>query len=128
MAIAVIVDYNEDGLQFSLSILKRVGQFEDVYGFSCPDEACCFIKERGCDVLFVETEVKGLNCFVLINKLRKIKQDILFIIMALNEDYAYEAFQKGVIGYVLKPLSLESIAKTIEKLEKLHRSQRRIVP
>jgi len=120
MAVVVIVDDNEEELQSSLSILKSTGQFGDVYGFNCPDEVCSFVKERGCDVLFVETEMKGMNCFVLIDKLRKIKQDILFIIMTSNEDYAYEAFQKGVMDYVLKPLSREGVAKIIEKIRKYY--------
>lgn len=124
MAVAVIVDDNGDELQSSLSTLKSTGQFEEIYGFNYPDEAYSFIKERGGDVIFMETEMNGLNCFVLINKLRKIKQDISFIIMASNEDYAYEAFQKGVMDYVLKPLSLESVAKMLVRLEKFYGKKR----
>ena len=118
MAVAVIVDDNEGELQYSLSILKSTGQFEAVHGFSCPEVACGFIKERGCDVLFMETEIRGMNCFVLIDKLRKIRQDILFVIMTSDEGYAYEAFQKCIADYFLKPLSLEGIARTMEKLKK----------
>ena len=119
MAVVAVVDDNEDELQSSLSILENTGQFEEVYGFKCPDEAYCFIKEKGCDVLFVETEMKGMNCFVLIDKLRKIRQDISFIIMTSNEDYAFEAFQKGVMDYVLKPLSSEGVPKIIKRLKRL---------
>ena len=121
MAVAVIVDDNEDELQSSLSILKSMGQFEELYGFNCPDEAYSFIKERGCDVLFMETEMNGINCFVLLDKLRKIGRDILYIIMTSNEGYACEAFQKGIADYVRKPLSPESLARAMEKIKKYGR-------
>lgn len=118
MAIAVIVDENMEELQASLSLLKSMGQFEQIYGFNCPDDAYCLIKEKGCDVLFTETEVKGMNCFVLISKVRKINKDILCNIMTLDEGYAYEAFQKGVDEYVIKPLTPEAVTKMLEKLKR----------
>lgn len=121
MAVAAVVDDNEDELQHALLSLKSTGHFEAVYGFTCPDEACHFIKERGVDVLFMEIEMKGLNCFVLIDELRKLGRDILFIIMSSNEAYAYEAFHKGIADYVLKPLSPEGVAKTLEKIRKYHK-------
>ena len=123
MAVAVVVDDNEDEMQSSLSILKSTGQFEDIFGFNCPVEGYSFIKERGCGVLFMETEMKGMNCFVLIDKLRKLRQDILYVIVTAKEDYACEAFQKGVMDYVLKPLSLEGVAKTVGKIRRYYRRQ-----
>ena len=121
MAVAAVVDDNEDELQHTLSSLKSTGQFEAVYGFTSPDEACCFIKEGGCDVLFMETEMKGVNCFVLMDKLKKIGLDILYVIMTSNESYACEAFQKGTTDYVLKPLSTEILARAMDKIKKYGR-------
>lgn len=115
MAVAVIVDDNEEALKHSLSIVKSTGQFEEVYGFCYPEEAYSFIKEKGCDVLFVETEMKGMNCFVLINKIRKIYNNIFFIIVTGREEYAYEALQKDIMDYIIKPLSLDKITRTLKK-------------
>lgn len=120
MAVAVIVDDNEEALKHSLSIVKSTGQFEEVYGFCYPEEAYSFIKEKGCDVLFVETEMKGMNCFVLINKIRKIYNNIFFIIVTGREEYAYEALQKDIMDYILKPLSPKQIRETLKKLRKYY--------
>lgn len=78
MAVGVIVDDNEEALKHSLLIIKSTEQFEEIYGFCYPEEAYSFIKEKGCDVLFVETEMRGMNCFVFINKIKKIKQNVFF--------------------------------------------------
>jgi len=124
MAVVAVIDDNRDELQQALLSLKSTGQFEVVYGFTCPDEACCFIKERRVDVLFMEIEMKGLNCFVLIDKLRKTGLDILYVIMTSNEGYACEAFQKGIVDYVLKPLSPGGVALTLEKIRKYHKREK----
>lgn len=121
MAVVVIVDDNEEALEHSLTIVKSTGQFEEIYSFCYPEEAYYFIKENGCDILFVETEMKGMNCFVLINKLREINRNILFIIVTERKEYAYEALQKDIIDYILKPLSLEGITKVLKKLKKYNK-------
>jgi len=118
MTVAVVMDDNLEELQSLLSILRSTGQFEGVYGFDCPSEACRLIQERGCDILFVASEIKGMNCFVLIDSMRKIKQDIFYVIMASGEGYALEAFQKEIMHYVLKPLTPEAVSRTLEKLKK----------
>lgn len=118
MAVGVIVDDNEEGLKHSLSIIKSTGQFGEIYSFCYPEEAYSFIKEKGCDVLFVETEIKGMNCFVFINKIRKINRHIFHVIVTEKEEYAYEALQKNIMGYILKPLSLGEITKTLKNLKK----------
>jgi|GEM_PF-1051863 len=124
MAVAVVVDDNEDELQQAVLSLKSTRQFEAVYGFTCPEVAYCLMKERGIDVLFMEVEMKGLNCFVLMDRLRKIGRDILYVIMTSNDGYACEAFQKGIADYVLKPLTAEGAAKTLEKLRKYHKREK----
>lgn len=121
MAVAVIIDDNEQELKYSLAIVKSTGQFEEIYEFCHPEEAYSFIKEKGCDVLFVETEMNGMNCFVLINKLRKINTQIYPIIITEKDEYAYEALQKDVMDYILKPLSKEKIARTLKKLKKYYK-------
>lgn len=118
MAVAVIVEDNEKELEISVATLKRMALFEAVHGFSCPESACLFVKEKGCDVLFVETEIRGMNCFFLINKVREISKDIAHVIMAADENYAFEAFQKGVMDYILKPLSFEGVTKTLKKIKR----------
>ncbi|KZL90584.1 LytR/AlgR family response regulator transcription factor [Clostridium magnum] len=120
MAVGVIVDDNEKALNYSLSMIKDMGQFKEIYGFCYPEEAYSFIKQKGCDVLFVETEMKGMNCFVLINKLRKIYNNIFFIIVMGREEYAYEALQKDIMDYILKPLSPKRIRETLKRLRKYY--------
>lgn len=119
MASAMVIDDNTQELQYSLTVLKNTGRFETVQGFSSPKEACQIIREKGVDVLFLEIEMKGVNCFSLIETIKKIRQDIFYVIMTSDDNYAYEAFQKGVMHYVLKPLSAESITKTFNKLKRV---------
>lgn len=120
MAVVVIVDDNEEELKHSLLIIKSTGQFEEVYGFCHPEEAYSFIMKKGCDILFVETEMKGMNCFVFINKVKKINNNVFYVIVTEREEYAYEALQKDIVDYILKPLSPQGIRKTLKKLKKYY--------
>lgn len=120
MAVTIIIDDNEKELKHSVSVIENTEKFEEVYGFCYPEEAYNFIKEKRCDVLFMETEMKGINCFAFINKLRKINENIIFVIVTDKEEYACEAWENNILDYILKPLSPDMITRILKKLKKYY--------
>ncbi len=118
MASVIVLDGNEEELQYAMGILRNTGMFSSIQGFCSPEAAyIAAIEEKG-DVLFLEAEFKNMNCFLLIDKIQKLKQDFFYVIITDNRNYAFEAIKKGVVDYLIKPLTEEEVIKTLKKIGK----------
>lgn len=78
------------------------------------------IKNLQPDLIFLDIEMPLLNGFQLIEKLNKIP---LIIFCTAHDEYALQAFETNSIDYLVKPVRVERIEKTINKLKQLTQPQ-----
>lgn len=65
------------------------------------------------DVIFLDIEMPGLNGFELLERLEKIP---IVIFCTAFDQYSLKAFETNSIDYLLKPVRLERLQQTVEKL------------
>jgi len=65
------------------------------------------------DVIFLDIEMPGLNGFGLLERLDKIP---IVIFCTAFDQYSLKAFETNSIDYLLKPVRLERLQQTVEKL------------
>lgn len=65
------------------------------------------------DVIFLDIEMPGLNGFELLEHLDKIP---IVIFCTAFDQYSLKAFETNSIDYLLKPVRLERLQQTVEKL------------
>nr|WP_315151590.1 LytTR family DNA-binding domain-containing protein [uncultured Flavobacterium sp.] len=65
------------------------------------------------DVIFLDIEMPGLNGFELLERLDKIP---IVIFCTAYDQYSLKAFETNSIDYLLKPVRLERLQQTVEKL------------
>lgn len=65
------------------------------------------------DVIFLDIEMPGLNGFELLERLEKIP---IVIFCTAFDHYSLKAFETNSIDYLLKPVRLERLHQTVEKL------------
>lgn len=65
------------------------------------------------DVIFLDIEMPGLNGFELLERLDKIP---IVIFCTAFDHYSLKAFETNSIDYLLKPVRLERLEQTVEKL------------
>lgn len=65
------------------------------------------------DVIFLDIEMPGLNGFELLERLDKIP---IVIFCTAFDQYSLKAFETNSIDYLLKPVRLERLQQTVEKL------------
>ncbi|MBD0725408.1 hypothetical protein B6A10_09475 [Flavobacterium sp. L1I52] len=68
------------------------------------------------DVIFLDIEMPGLNGFELLERLEKIP---IVIFCTAFDQYSLKAFETNSIDYLLKPVRLERLQQTVEKLSSL---------
>lgn len=69
----------------------------------------------GLDALFLDIQMPGLNGFELLAKLETYPP---VVFTTAFDQYALQAFEVYSIDYLLKPVSAERLAKTLDKIEK----------
>ncbi|MEO8252907.1 MAG: LytTR family DNA-binding domain-containing protein [Flavobacterium sp.] len=65
------------------------------------------------DVIFLDIEMPGLNGFEVLERLEKIP---IIIFCTAFDQYSLKAFETNSIDYLLKPVRLERLQQTVEKL------------
>lgn len=76
-------------------------------------EAVDKINQLQPDVIFLDIEMPGLNGFELLERLEKIP---IVIFCTAFDQYSLKAFETNSIDYLLKPVRLERLQQTVEKL------------
>jgi len=67
------------------------------------------------DVIFLDIEMPGLTGFELLDELKTLP---LVIFCTAFDQYALQAFETHSVDYLVKPVRLERLEKTVKKLEK----------
>ena len=86
--------------------------------FDRADEAFCFAKENGCDVLISEIELGGTNGIMLAKKMKNLnpKVNIIFLTVCDEKEHAKEVFEIRPSGYLVKPANNEQLAIELNNL------------
>jgi two-component system LytT family response regulator len=113
---AVIVDDENSGIEVLEYTLRRhCKDVEIIRSFTSSLEAAEAIPLLQPDVLFVDVEMPQMNGFELVEKLNKLKIQIIFT-TAYNE-FALKAFRVSALDYLLKPIDPHRLEQAIKKLE-----------
>jgi two-component system LytT family response regulator len=67
------------------------------------------------DVIFLDIEMPGLNGFELLERLENIP---IVIFCTAYDQYSLKAFETNSIDYLIKPVRLERLQQTVEKLDR----------
>lgn len=73
------------------------------------------INQHQPDLIFLDIEMPILNGFEMLAKLSEYQPKVVFT--TAYDQYAIKAFDEGSIDYLLKPIELERLDKTIQKLK-----------
>ncbi|MEI6508193.1 MAG: LytTR family DNA-binding domain-containing protein [Bacteroidota bacterium] len=110
---AVIVD-DVDSMRIVLKkLLSNFEQIQIIGEASDYDEAKTIIQEERPDLLFLDVDLNGITSLDLLNSLN---YSPMVIFITSHPDYAIKAFELNAIDYLLKPISLERLTKSIEKV------------
>ncbi|PWG05554.1 LytR/AlgR family response regulator transcription factor [Polaribacter aquimarinus] len=72
------------------------------------------------DLIFLDIEMPECSGFELLEKLSKIP---IVVFCTAYDQYALEAFETNSIDYLVKPVKLERISKTVKKLNSFHHNK-----
>lgn len=118
---AIIID-DEERARNTLSSLLLNYCPEITISAACsnvPDGVIAINKHKP-DVVFLDIEMPDYNGFELLGFFREIDFDIIFV--TAYSEYAIKAFEISAVDYILKPIDIDQLKNSVEKLKqkKLH--------
>lgn len=114
----LIIDDEPLARQRLEKLLLNFPEVIKIIGFSKNGkEAKAHIEQLKPDLIFLDIEMPGLTGFELIETLDVIP---LIVFCTAHDEYSLKAFETNSIDYLVKPVRLERIEKTIKKLSQFN--------
>jgi DNA-binding LytR/AlgR family response regulator len=86
---------------------------------ACDDGASALeaIVEHQVDVVFLDIRMPGMSGIEIAEAMQQCSPHTHIIFVTAYDQYAIEAFEKGAIDYLLKPVSSERLSATVRRLQ-----------
>jgi two-component system LytT family response regulator len=113
----VLIDDESPAIQRLLELTAHFPAVFDIVGSaSGVNEAIKLINEIKPDLIFLDIQMPVMTGFEMLKKLERIP---LIIFCTAYDHYSLKAFETNSIDYLMKPVKLERLSQTVEKLGKL---------
>jgi two-component system LytT family response regulator len=112
----VIVDDEQDAvLTLELIIQEYFSELNIVGKFTDPEKALTLIPLLKPDLIFLDINMPGMNGFELLHNLKN--KDFHIVFTTAYDEYALKAFKYNAVDYLLKPIDVEELVTTINRLK-----------
>ena len=115
----LIVDDEPIARQILREELEQIDEVEIVGEAADGMLAVAAIRELAPDLVFLDLQMPSLGGFEVIRRLPLEGQIPMVVIVTAFDQHAIQAFQAGAIDYLLKPISQDRVAQTVERALKL---------
>lgn len=115
---ALLVDDEEHALRILRILLERVGEVEIVGEANNGFDALEKLKRLRPDVVFSDIEMPGMNGVELAERIGNENLDIQVVFVTAYDRYAISAFERDAVDYLLKPLEMDRLVKTVQRVKK----------
>ena len=114
--IVIMVDDNKVFLNDGMPIIEEVIPNAAVIGFTKPSEAVEYAKANRIALAFLDIEMIDVSGLDVCRKLLEINQRTNVVYLTAYRDYSFDAWDTGVIGFMVKPLTADGVKKQLKKL------------
>lgn len=113
---AMIVDDEGPARSEMRFLLDEVGGVEIVAEADNVRSALNVLKERRCDVLFLDVNMPGVSGMQLAEALTHLKVPPAVVFVTAYGEFATEAFGVNAVDYLMKPVETERLIQAIDKV------------
>ena len=112
----LILDDEQIILQGGAALLKQAFPEAKVSAFSIPSEALNYAKENPVDLAFVDIKMGLVSGLDVCRQLLEISSRTQVLYLTAYPEYSFDAWSTGACGYLLKPLSIDSVKDAVSRL------------
>jgi len=97
-------------------LLQKMNGVEVIATAGAPEQAIETVLELKPDLVFIDVEMPRMNGFEVVKQIRKQEFFPTFIFVTAYNQYAIKAIKSEAFDFLLKPVDIEELAATIERL------------
>lgn len=112
----MVVDDETIILRGEIQELRRALPDAEVTGFAAPSEAVAYVRKNKVSLAFLDIEMGSVSGLDLCRKLLDIDSRIQIVFLTAFPDYARDAWATTASGFLVKPITPETIAPLLERL------------
>jgi len=114
---AIVVDDEAPARSELKYLLEETGQAEVVAEASNVREAIERLKEKGCDVMFLDIQMPGATGLQLGEALQRLTHKPAVVFVTAYSEHALKAFEVNATDYLLKPVDPERLIKALQRVK-----------
>lgn len=115
--IALAVDDEKAMLNALVKAISASTDIEEVVGFNVCSKALEWAKDNTFDIVFLDISMRGMDGLSLAERLLELQPDCKVIFCTGYAEYAVNAFEIHVSGYLMKPITAEAVQKEIDHIK-----------
>ncbi|MBV7272873.1 response regulator [Clostridium sp. PL3] len=92
--------------------------------FETGEQLLNYLKKNSLDAVFLDIEMPSVNGLHLSEQIQNLNENIEIIFVTAFNQYAVEAFELQALDYILKPMTEERLAKSINRLLKTRKNSK----
>ena len=112
----IMVDDNKAILSDCLSVMEKVVPNASITGFNWPHEVIEFARANRISLAFLDIELGPASGFDLCQRLLSINPCTKVVYLTAYPDYSLDAWDTDACGFLVKPLTPESVRRQLKKL------------
>ena len=112
----IMVEDNKPILNYNLKILEEVVPNAMIVGFNKPKMAVEYAKANRIDLVILDIELGTASGLDLCRSLLEINPCTNVVYLTAYPDYALDAWDTGACGFLVKPLTSESVRRQLKML------------
>lgn len=116
---AILIDDESLALDFLESQINKVSDITIVHKFVEFKLSRDAKLLEEIDIVFLDVEMPGMNGIQLAERLLEIKPTLIIVFVTAFHDYAVQAFELDSLDYLVKPVQLNRLEKTIDRIKKM---------
>ncbi len=115
-AIVIMLDDNKIILNGGLPILEEVMPHAAVIGFTKPIDAINYAKTNRISLAFLDIEMGSVSGLDVCGELLRINPLTNVVFLTAYPSYAFDAWETGACGFLLKPITAEAVRNQLGNL------------
>ena len=99
-----------------IPVLREAMPNANIIGFTKPSQALAFLRENPVALVFLDIELGRTSGLELCREMLRLRPRTNVIYLTAFREYAFDAWDTGACGYLLKPLETETVRAQLSRL------------
>ena len=110
---AICVDDEKLITDYVVSLCRSLPPLSDAEGFTRAGDALKWLKDNDADLALLDIDMPDMSGLSLAAEIKKLRPDLAIIFLTGFSEFAVDAFEMHVSGYLLKPVNKEKLAAEV---------------